>query len=78
MSWIDDASIGELRSAGYFEPEIDDEITDQTEIFHILKNGERICNNCGSKNIKLSKAGNEYCADLCWVEKDQPKDGGTK
>ena len=71
MSWIDDASLGELRSAGYFEPEIDEEIAEQTERFHVLKNGTKICNNCGSKNIKTSKANNEYCADLCWVKNDE-------
>lgn len=35
---------------------------------HVLKNGVEICNNCGSKNIKVSKKGNKYCADLCWVD----------
>ena len=29
-----------------------------------------ICANCGGTNIKVSKAGNKYCADLCWVEKE--------
>jgi hypothetical protein len=26
------------------------------------------CVNCGSTNIKVSAAGNHYCAELCWVE----------
>lgn len=30
------------------------------------------CANCGSTNIKTSSAGNKYCADLCWVEEEQP------
>lgn len=30
------------------------------------------CENCGSTNIKTSQKGNLYCADLCWVEKDEP------
>ena len=37
------------------------------DLFYVLKNGVEICNNCGSKNIKLSAKGNKYCAELCWV-----------
>ena len=71
MSWVDDASINELRMAGYFEPEIDEEIQAQTEKFIVLGNGTEICKNCGSKNIRVSKRGNKYCVDLCWVDKDE-------
>ena len=35
--------------------------------FTVLKNGTEICANCGSKNIKISKKGNKYCGNLCWV-----------
>lgn len=68
MSWIDDATIGELKSAGYFEPEIDNEIDKQTKRFFVTKNGTKVCANCGGQNIKVSKNDNEYCADLCWVK----------
>lgn len=66
MSWEDEAGIGELKRAGYFEPEIDEEIS--VSLFYTANNGTKMCANCGSKNIKTSKAGNEYCADLCWVD----------
>jgi len=33
--------------------------------------GKPTCANCDSTNIKTSKAGNLYCADLCWLEDDQ-------
>lgn len=37
-------------------------------------NGKPTCANCESENIKTSKAGNLYCADLCWAkEESKPK-----
>lgn len=66
MSWADEASIRELASTGYFITETDDD----DDRFHVLNNGNEICNNCGSQNIKTSTRGNKYCADLCWVEKE--------
>lgn len=65
MSWADEASIKELATTGYWA-EIDEEMEDSR--FHTLKNGTEICDTCGSKNIKVSKAGNKYCGDLCWVD----------
>lgn len=38
------------------------------------KEGE-YCNDCKSRNIKVSKQGNKYCADLCWTEKKGIKHG---
>jgi hypothetical protein len=35
------------------------------------KGGITVCGKCGSQNIKVSKRGNEYCADLCWVDKSE-------
>ena len=26
------------------------------------------CRDCNSENIRVSKKGNKYCADLCWVD----------
>ena len=71
MSWIDDASIKELKSAGYFEPEIDEEIDSQFEKTIVIGNGLEICKNCGSGNIKISQKGNKYCAEICWQPKEQ-------
>lgn len=39
-------------------------------------NGNPTCSNCESENIKRSKAGNLYCADLCWV--DEPSSGAPE
>lgn len=41
------------------------------ERFLVTDNGTKVCKNCGSKNIKTSKAGNEYCAELCWVKPEK-------
>lgn len=69
MSWEEEAGIGELKRAGYFmEPEIAEDMSKQ--LFYTAENGTRICAKCGSNNIKISKADNEYCADLCWVKKE--------
>ncbi len=36
----------------------------------LLKKGK--CPDCGSENIKTSKKGYLYCAELCWVKSAQP------
>jgi hypothetical protein len=69
MSWSDDASVNELRVSGFWA-EYEDEIDEQFENTIVLGNGTEICKNCGSKNIKTSCKGNKYCADLCWVDKE--------
>lgn len=69
MSWEDEAGIGELKRAGYFEPEIAEYMP--TPLFYTTENSTRICAKCGSKNIKISRSGNEYCADLCWVKNEE-------
>lgn len=32
-----------------------------------------ICTTCGSTNIRESKAGNLYCAEICWQYKEDDK-----
>ena len=66
MSWAEENGIDVGVPDWYAEQEDDR--------FYVLKNGVKICNNCGSKNIKISKADNEYCADLCWVKDGEYKD----
>jgi hypothetical protein len=67
MSWAED-----MGYDSYDPPEGMEEV----KRLFVTKNGTKICNNCGSKNIKVSKAGNEYCADLCWVEIEAPNQSG--
>lgn len=64
MSWADDNGID-----GYWGDEILDDAPKR--IFYVLGNGTKICSNCGSKNIKTSTKGNEYCADLCWLKEKE-------
>lgn len=37
--------------------------------FDVDENGKETCANCGSENIKVSKKGNKYCGEICWVER---------
>ncbi len=64
MSWAEDE--------GYDAYDPPESMDDVERLFITTNNGTRICANCGSKNIKVSKKGNEYCADLCWIESAQP------
>ena len=62
MSWLEDNDFD-----GY-EP------IERTGFVQVLV-GDKVksieyCLNCGSINIKTSKAGNNYCADLCWVKQE--------
>ena len=63
MSWADDEGY-------YWDEDMEEELDGR---FTTLVNGEKICANCGSKNIKVSSKDNEYCADLCWVENPDQK-----
>lgn len=53
------------------EDEFQDEFQKQTNGRIWSDNGEPTCANCDGINIKTSKAGNLYCADLCWVEEEK-------
>jgi len=57
MSYIDDNQIDVI---------VAQEIMDLREA---LEKGK--CPDCGSTNIKRSKKGNLYCANLCWIEKEE-------
>lgn len=62
--------IADFYSWGGGAPGPDDlEIETDTRIYK-GSGGKPTCSNCESENIKRSKAGNLYCADLCWVEVD--------
>ena len=60
MSWAEDNAID-----GYDE----DWHPTKKPLFIVLGNGTKVCANCGSKNIRVSAKGNEYCSEICW-EKD--------
>ena len=44
----------------------EDEYSTKKPLFIVLGNGTKVCANCGSKNIKVSAKGNEYCSEICW------------
>lgn len=60
MSWAEDngydAYDGPLERIGYANVLVGDKIK-----------SIEYCLNCGSINIKTSKKGSKYCAEICWV-----------
>lgn len=58
MSWTDDE--------GYSDYDLED--LEQLEKFYVAEN-RKICKECGCNVIKVNKAGDEYCSDLCWTKK---------